>query len=155
MNARWTKDPKRCQSVEILCIQNSHVRDSTCWHTFDSLCSLLSSLILIYKQHFVYLVFFFFLRLVRPAAYGKPTKGSGHDSPLFPMKRMNKRVCVLTHHGIPEGLTSSIIVCILAAAFAAPLNVEPRFASGPQKKTADGGGNKGCWSADVAVGREK
>jgi hypothetical protein len=41
-----------------------------CWHTFDTLCSLLSSLIFIYKQHYVYLFFFFFLRLVRPAAYG-------------------------------------------------------------------------------------
>ncbi len=57
---RW--DPKS--------IPNSHVQDSMCWHTFDTLCSLLSSLINSYKQHHIYLFFFFFLCLVRPAAYG-------------------------------------------------------------------------------------
>ncbi len=48
---RW--DPKS--------IPNSHVQDSTCWHTWDTLYSLLSSLfilIFIYKQHYVYLFFF-------------------------------------------------------------------------------------------------
>ncbi len=54
-------------------IPNSHVQDSTCWHTFDTLCILLSSLIKSYKQHYVSLFFFFFLCLVCPAAYGRHT----------------------------------------------------------------------------------
>jgi hypothetical protein len=40
-----------------------------CWHTFNSLCSLLSSLIFIYKQHYVYL-FFFAWYTQRPVADG-------------------------------------------------------------------------------------
>jgi hypothetical protein len=61
----------RCQSAEILKVYQIlmyRILRVECWHTFDTLCSLLSSLIFIYKQHIVYL--FLILCLVCLAAYG-------------------------------------------------------------------------------------
>ncbi len=50
-------------------IPNSYVQNSTCWHTFDLLCSVLRSLVFIVTKILQPFLLLPSLRLVHPAAY--------------------------------------------------------------------------------------
>jgi hypothetical protein len=62
----------RCQPVEILKVFRILMYKILRVGTHSKHFVVFKLINFIYKQHYVYLFFFFFLCLVRPAAYGKP-----------------------------------------------------------------------------------